>query len=72
METFQLSAGNLSYWCWRLLSPFQVPRAHPGTLNDELGFAFMASLSLLLVCSVCFALALVPFPLSIDIAVFDV
>ena len=44
LGTAQLSAGNLSYWCWRLLCPFQDLRAHPGTLNDELGFAFMASL----------------------------
>ena len=27
-----------------MLCPFQDLRAHPGTLNDELGFAFMASL----------------------------
>ena len=70
METFQLSAGNLSYTCGFCIAPFQPTGPHPGALNDELGFAFMASLCLLLVSSVCFALALVPFHLPFDIAVF--
>ena len=57
---------------WAFATSISGPPGPPRTLNDELGFAFMASLSLLLVCSVCFALALVPFPLSIDIVVFDI
>ena len=54
METFQLSAGNLSYTCGFFLAPFQPTGPHPGDLNDELGSAFMASLTLLLVCLVCY------------------
>ena len=68
LGTAQLSAGNLSYWCWRLLCPFLDLRAHPGTLNDELGFAFMASLYVWLVVP----FTLVPFHLPIDIAVFGI
>ena len=44
MATFQLSTGNWSCCCGCLLSQFQVPRGHPGTLNDELGLALMPSL----------------------------
>ena len=71
METFQLGAGNLSYWCWRLLCPFQDLRAHPGTLNDELGFAFMASLFVPGVVQFC-CFALVPPGLSYDTVVCDI
>ena len=44
MATFQLSTGNWSCCCGCLLSQFQDPRGHPGTLNDELGGALMPSL----------------------------